>query len=82
MDEVGRDVASGKALVRVDKRYFRPTEVDFLLGDPTKTKEVLGWEAKTGIDQLVEEMVQADLQEAQRDHLCKTSGFKTLNNFE
>jgi GDPmannose 4,6-dehydratase len=82
LDEVGRDVASGKVLVRVDKRYFRPTEVDFLLGDPTKTKEVLGWEAKTGIDQLVEEMVQADLQEAQRDHLCKTSGFKTLNNFE
>lgn len=82
LDEVGRDAVSGKILVRIDERYFRPTEVDFLLGDPTKTKEVLGWEAKTGIDQLVEEMVQADLKEAQRDHLCKTSGFETLNNFE
>lgn len=82
LDEIGCDVASGKVLVRVDERYFRPTEVDFLLGDPSKAKEVLGWEAKTGIDGLVEEMVQADLREAQRDHLCKTSGFQTLNNFE
>lgn len=82
LDEVGRDVASGKVMVRVDERYFRPTEVDFLLGDPTKAKEVLGWEAKTQIDELVEEMVKADLKDAQRDHLCKTSGFKTLNNFE
>ena len=82
LDEVGRDVASGKVMVRVDKRYFRPTEVDFLLGDPTKTKEVLGWEAKIQIDELVEEMVKADLKDAQRDHLCKTSGFKTLNHFE
>lgn len=82
LDEIGRDAASGKALVRIDERYFRPTEVDFLLGDPTKTKEKLGWVAKTDIDGLVEEMVQADLKEAQRDHLCKTSGFETLNNFE
>lgn len=82
LDEVGRDSTTGQALVRIDERYFRPTEVDFLLGDPSKAKEKLGWEAKTDIDELVEEMVQADLQEAQRDHLVKTSGFKTLNNFE
>lgn len=82
LDEVGRDAASGEVLVRIDERYFRPTEVDYLLGDPAKAKEKLGWEAKTGIDELVEEMVQADLEEAKRDHLVKTSGFKTLNNFE
>jgi len=82
VDEVGRDAASGKVLVRIDKRYFRPTDVECLLGDPTKAKEVLGWEAKVGLDELVEGMVQADLKEAQRDHLCKTSGFETLNHFE
>jgi GDPmannose 4,6-dehydratase len=82
LDEVGREAASGKVLVRIDKRYFRPTEVDFLLGDPTKAKQVLGWQAKIGFDELVQSMVKADLREAQRDHLCKTSGFQTLNNFE
>ena len=82
LEEVGRDATSGKVMIRIDKRYFRPTEVEFLLGDPTKAAEVLGWKAKTTLDELVEGMVQADLQEAQRDHLCKTSGFKTLNNFE
>lgn len=82
LNEVGRDSMSGKVMVRVDKRYFRPTEVDLLLGDPTKASEKLGWKAKVSIDELVEEMVKADLQEAQRDHLCKTSGFQTLNNFE
>lgn len=82
LNEVGRDASSGKVMVRIDERYFRPTEVDFLLGDPAKAKDKLGWEATTNIDELVEEMVQADLQEAQRDHLVKTSGFKTLNNFE
>jgi GDPmannose 4,6-dehydratase len=82
LDEVGREAASGKVLVRIDKRYFRPTEVDFLLGDPTKAKQVLGWQAKIGFDELVQSMVKADLREAQRDHLCKTSGFQTLNNLE
>jgi GDPmannose 4,6-dehydratase len=82
LDEIGRDATSGEVMVRIDKRYFRPTDVEFLLGDPTKAREVLGWEAKTGLDELVEGMVQADLKEAQRDHLCKTSGFETLNHFE
>lgn len=82
LDEVGRDSNSGDIRVRIDKRYFRPTEVDRLLGDPAKAKEVLGWEAKTEIDVLVKEMVEADLLEARRDHLCETSGFRTLNHFE
>jgi GDPmannose 4,6-dehydratase len=64
VDEIGRDAASGKVLVRVDPKYFRPTEVDLLLGDPTKAKEKLGWVHKTAFKELVAEMVAADLSAA------------------
>lgn len=60
-EEVGVDAATKVVLVRVDPKYFRPTEVDLLLGDPRKAKEVLGWEHKTDFEELVREMVQADL---------------------
>ena len=59
--EVGRCRSSGEVLVEVDPRYFRPTEVDLLLGDPTKAREKLGWEHETDVRDLVREMVQADL---------------------
>ena len=59
-DEVGRDEASGEILVRIDPRYFRPTEVELLLGDPTKARERLGWSYKTSFRQLVAEMVAND----------------------
>jgi len=61
MDEKGLDVASGRILVEVDPRYFRPTEVDFLLGDPSKAKKVLGWAHQTSFAALVSEMMEADL---------------------
>jgi GDPmannose 4,6-dehydratase len=61
-DEKGLDAASGKVLVEVDARYFRPTEVDFLLGDPSKAKRVLGWSHTTGFKELVTEMMESDLQ--------------------
>ncbi len=61
VDEKGIDKKTGKVLVDVDPRYFRPTEVEFLLGDPAKAKKVLGWEAKTTLDQLVDIMVEADI---------------------
>ena len=60
VDEVGRCAKTGDALVRVDPRYFRPTEVDLLLGDPSKARTRLGWEATTSMEQLVTEMVAAD----------------------
>ena len=82
VDEVGRDSRSGQVLVRIDPRYFRPTEVEFLLGDPSKARAVLGWEPVVTFPQLVESMVREDLQEAQRDHLCRTGGFKTFNHYE
>lgn len=62
VDEIGVDVASGKVLVRVDSRYFRPAEVDELLGDPAKATKVLGWKHTTSFQELVQEMLQSDLE--------------------
>lgn len=61
VDEIGRDAKSGDIVVRVDPAYFRPTEVDLLIGDPTKAREVLGWEHKIGLEDLVKEMMEHDL---------------------
>ncbi len=82
VEESGKDAASGKILVRIDPRYFRPTEVDFLLGDPAKAKAKLGWETKVSFDDLVKKMVREDIREAQRDHLCEKEGFRTFQHFE
>jgi len=82
VDETGKDAASGKILVRIDPRYFRPTEVEFLLGDPSKAKAKLGWETKVSFDDLVKKMVREDIREAQRDHLCEKEGFRTFQHFE
>lgn len=65
----------GKIIVKVDPRYFRPTEVETLLGDPTKAKEKLGWVPKTTFAELVVEMVREDLKSAQRDELVKNHGY-------
>ena len=80
--EQGVDEATGKVIVRVDPRYFRPTEVESLLGDPSKAKQKLGWVPKTTLRELVKEMAMTDLKEAQRDQLCQKEGFKTLNHHE
>lgn len=61
LDEVGKDASSGEILVRVDPKYFRPTEVEQLLGDPSKAKAVLGWEHSTAFTDLVKEMVESDM---------------------
>jgi GDPmannose 4,6-dehydratase len=72
---VFRELRPGDTIVRVDKRYFRPTEVETLLGDPSKAKQTLGWEPRTSFKELVEEMVLADLKSAERDELVKRHGF-------
>ncbi len=82
VDETGKDSATGKVLVRVDPEYFRPTEVEYLLGDPTKAREKLGWETKVPFAELVALMVREDLREAERDSICKREGFPTYNQFE
>ena len=69
-------------IVTVDPRYYRPTEVETLLGDPTKAKLKLGWEPKTTFDQLVAEMVREDLKSAERDHLIRLHGYKAMNQHE
>ena len=76
LDEVGIDRKSGKNIIAVDPRYFRPTEVETLLGDPSKAKERLGWEAKTPVSQLVKERVAADLETAKRSAVLKEAGYE------
>ncbi len=61
IDEVGRCADTGRELIAIDPRYFRPTEVDLLLGDPAKARDKLGWEHKSTMEDLVREMVAADL---------------------
>ena len=78
VDEIGSD-QDGNQIVKVDPRYFRPTEVETLLGDPSKAKQKLGWVHKTSFDALVEEMVEEDLQLAKRDALVKREGFKSFD---
>jgi GDPmannose 4,6-dehydratase len=82
LNEIGKDVSTNKILVQIDPRYFRPTEVDFLLGDPSKAKKKLGWEAKVSFDDLVKIMVREDLKEAERDQLCKDAGFSVYTHHE
>ncbi len=82
VDEKGYDKATGNCLVEVDPRYFRPTEVETLLGDPTKAKEKLGWVPKITLEEMVTEMVEHDLMLAKRDALCEKEGFRTNRYFE
>jgi GDPmannose 4,6-dehydratase len=81
VDEIGTD-ADGKVIVRVDPRYFRPTEVETLLGDPTKAKEKLGWVPQTSFQELVTEMVQEDFKSAKRDELVKKHGYAAYDYHE
>jgi len=80
-EEKGYD-ANGKRIVAIDPRYFRPTEVETLLGDPTKAKEKLGWTPKISFHELVTEMINEDLKAAKRDELVKTHGYKTMSYHE
>jgi GDPmannose 4,6-dehydratase len=73
---------SGKEVVAVDPRYFRPTEVDLLIGDPTKAKTKLGWEPEYSLQELVKEMMQSDLKLMQKDRYLIKGGYETLNYFE
>ncbi len=82
VDEKGYCEETGKMIVAVDPRYFRPTEVETLLGDPRKAREQLGWTPETSFEELVAEMVREDLKTAERDELCQREGFKTFNYFE
>ena len=77
LEEHGVDTKSGRTIVKIDPRYFRPTEVDTLLGDATKARTKLGWQPEISFAQLVEEMVAEDLSIARRDAVIAREGFKT-----
>ncbi|QIK36788.1 GDP-mannose 4,6-dehydratase [Caldichromatium japonicum] len=81
VDEVGIN-DQGRVIVRIDPRYFRPTEVQSLLGDASKAREKLGWAPKVSFEELVREMIQADLEAAERDALIKRHGFKACRRHE
>jgi GDPmannose 4,6-dehydratase len=82
VEEVGVDTVTGRTLVRVDRRYFRPTEVETLLGDATKARQKLGWSPEVGFAELVSEMVKEDLDDAQRDAMIAKEGYKVYNHHE
>lgn len=82
LDEQGIDAKTGRVVVRVDSRYFRPAEVETLLGDATKARKELGWEPKVSFEQLVAEMVDSDLELARRDAAMTEQGFKVANSHE
>jgi len=82
VEEKGIDAATGKAIVAVDPRYFRPAEVDTLLGDAAKARRNLGWEPRIGFEELVAEMVTADLKEAERDAMVRRKGYRIYGNAE
>jgi len=82
LKEKGVDVDNGSEIVSIDPRYFRPTEVDTLLGDSSKARQQMGWKPKTTFKELVKEMVAMDLIEAEKDELCLQEGFQTFNQAE
>ena len=75
LEEVGIRADNGKVVVKIDPRYFRPCEVDTLLGDPSKASKELGWKATTSLEELVNEMIKEDLQQAKKDVLILNQGF-------
>ena len=75
-------VKVGDVIVKVDPRYYRPTEVETLLGDPTKAKEKLGWVPKTTFAELVKEMIESDYSAARKDSIIRMAGFQAFDRHE
>ena len=82
LNEVGRRADTMEIVIKVDPRYFRPTEVDFLLGDSFKAKNELGWVPKTTLEELIKEMIDYDKEEAKKESLLKRSGYKVNSSKE
>jgi GDPmannose 4,6-dehydratase len=79
VEETGVNADTGDVLVRIDPGYFRPTEVAYLLGDPSKARQTLGWAPKTSLDELIRIMIEEDLAEAERDQMCRDQGFRVFD---
>ena len=76
VDEVGIRVDTGDIVIRIDPKYFRPSEVSSLLGDSTKAQEALGWQPQTNLETLIKEMVAFDKEEAKKEAILKQKGFQ------
>ena len=79
INEIGRRADTGDIVIRIDPRYFRPTEVDELLGDASKAREKLGWEPKILIEELISEMIEEDSKESKKESLLKNEGFSVYS---
>ncbi len=82
VEEVGRRGDTGQIVVRIDPRYFRPTEVDLLKGDASKAFKLLGWSNKTSLEELIKEMIIFDKEEAKKESILRNEGFKVESNYE
>jgi len=82
INEKGINVSTGKVIIEVDPKYFRPTEVELLIGDPTKAKERLGWEPEVGLKELVSMMIKEDLKIAEKEVHLKKGGYGVQNYYE
>ena len=82
VNEIGKRMDNGQIVIKIDPRYFRPSEVDSLLGDPTKAHQKLGWKTTISLEQLVEEMVQSDLIESQKEALLLKQGYNIFGGME
>jgi GDPmannose 4,6-dehydratase len=81
-EEKGLEEKTGQVVIAVDPGYYRPTEVNELLGDAGKAREKLGWVPGTSFEEMIAEMIESDMEEAQKDYLCLKEGFQTFNRFE
>ena len=82
INEIGRRADTNEVVIRVDPKYFRPTEVDQLLGDPTKAFKKLGWCPKTNLEELIEEMLENDMEEGRKESFLKKEGFQVIESIE
>jgi len=82
LNEVGRRADNGQIIIRIDPKYFRPTEVDYLLGDSSVARNELGWEPSITLEQTISEMITNDMEEAKKDLILKNEGFPPNNSLE
>jgi GDPmannose 4,6-dehydratase len=82
LDGIKKIINNSPVVLRIDKAYYRPTEVELLMGDPTKAKTKLGWKPKYDLQGLIEDMINSDLQVMKKERHLKDGGYKTFNYFE
>ena len=82
LNEIGKRADNGQVVIRIDPKYFRPTEVDYLLGDSSKAKLELGWQPKITLEDLISEMILNDSKEAEKELILKNEGYSSLNSLE